>query len=213
MGPLGIMGGTFDPVHFGHLRLAIEALETLGLDTVRWVPSGYPGHRDTPTTMPMHRVEMVRLAIAGEPRFTLDVAETRTSEPTFTINTLKRLRAEIGGDRPLVMILGMDSFLTLPTWRAWTELFDHTHFAVGERPGFELSTQTMVSGLALQYARRSATPDAVRAAASGAIVTFPMTLLDISATELRDRFARGASARYLLPESVLAYIGAHQLYR
>jgi nicotinate-nucleotide adenylyltransferase len=213
MGPLGIMGGTFDPVHFGHLRLAIEALETLGLDTVRWVPSGYPGHRDTPTTMPMHRVEMVRLAIAGEPRFTLDVAETRTSEPTFTINTLKRLRAEIGGDRPLVMILGMDSFLTLPTWRAWTELFDHTHFAVGERPGFELSTQTMVSGLALQYARRSATPDAVRAAASGAIVTFPMTLLDISATELRDRFARGASARYLLPESVLAYIGAHRLYR
>jgi nicotinate-nucleotide adenylyltransferase len=213
MGPLGIMGGTFDPVHFGHLRLAMEALETLGLDTVRWVPSGYPGHRDTPTTIPMHRVEMVRLAIAGETRFTLDVAETRTSEPTYTINTLKRLRAELGKDKPLVLILGMDSFLTLPTWRAWKELFDHTHFAVGERPGFELSTQTMVSGLALEYARRSATPDAVRAAASGAIVTFPMTLLDISATELRDRFARGASARYLLPESVLAYIGAHRLYR
>jgi nicotinate-nucleotide adenylyltransferase len=213
MGALGIMGGTFDPVHFGHLRLAMEALETLGLDAVRWVPSGYPGHRDTPTTIPMHRVEMVRLAIAGEPRFTLDVAETRTSEPTFTINTLKRLRAELGTDRPLVMILGMDSFLTLPTWRAWTELFHLTHFAVGERPGFELSTQTMVSGLALEYARRSATPDAARAAASGAIVTFPMTLLDISATELRERFARGASARYLLPESVLAYIGAHRLYK
>jgi nicotinate-nucleotide adenylyltransferase len=213
MGPLGIMGGTFDPVHFGHLRLAMEALETLGLDTVRWVPSGYPGHRDTPTTIPMHRVEMVRLAIAGETRFTLDVTETRTSEPTYTINTLKRLRAELGKDKPLVLILGMDSFLTLPTWRAWKELFDHAHFAVGERPGFELSTQTMVSGLALEFARRSATPDAVRAAASGAIVTFPMTLLDISATELRDRFARGASARYLLPESVLAYIGAHRLYR
>jgi nicotinate-nucleotide adenylyltransferase len=213
MGPLGIMGGTFDPVHFGHLRLAMEALETLGLDTVRWVPSGYPGHRDTPATIPMHRVEMVRLAIAGEARFTLDVTETRTSEATYTINTLKRLRAELGKDRPLVLILGMDSFLTLPTWRAWKELFDHAHFAVGERPGFELSTQTMVSGLALEYARRSATPDAVRAAASGAIVTFPMTLLDISATELRDRFARGASARYLLPESVLAYIGAHRLYR
>jgi nicotinate-nucleotide adenylyltransferase len=213
MGPVGIMGGTFDPVHFGHLRLAVEALETLGLDTVRWVPSGYPGHRDTPTTIPMNRAEMVRLAIAGEPRFTLDVAETRTSEPTFTINTLKRLRAELGMERPLVVILGMDSFLSLPTWRAWTELFALTHFAVGERPGFELSTQTMVSGLALEYARRSATPDAAGATASGAIVTFPMTLLDISATELRDRFARGASARYLLPESVLAYIGAHGLYR
>ena len=213
MGALGIMGGTFDPVHFGHLRLAVEALETLGLDSVRWVPSGQPGHRDTPTTIAMHRVEMVRLAIAGEPRFTLDVAETRTSEPTFTINTFKRLRAELGANRPLVMILGMDSFLSLPTWQSWTELFDFAHFAVGERPGFELSSQTMVSGLALEFARRSAPADSVRAAAGGAIVTFPMTLLDISATELRDRFAHGASARYLLPESVLAYIGAHRLYR
>lgn len=213
MTPLGIMGGTFDPVHFGHLRLAIEALEALGLDSVRWVPSGYPGHRDTPTTIPMHRVEMVRLAIANEPRFTLDVGETRTTEPTFTINMLKRLRAELGADRPLVMIVGMDSFLSLPTWRSWTELFELTHFAVGERPGFELSTQTMVSGLALEFARRSASADAARAAAGGSIVTFPMTLLDISATALRERLARGASARYLLPESVMAYIGAHRLYR
>ena len=213
MTPLGIMGGTFDPVHYGHLRLALEALEALGLDTVRWVPSGHPGHRDTPTTSALHRVEMVRLAIAGEPRFALDVAETRTSEPTFTINTFKRLRAELGAHRPLVMVLGMDSFLSLPTWRAWTELFDLAHFAIGERPGFALSSQTMVSGLALEYARRAATVDAARAAPAGAIMTFPMTPLDISATDLRDRFARGSSARYLLPESVLAYIGAHRLYK
>lgn len=213
MAPLGIMGGTFDPVHFGHLRLAVEALEALGLDSVRWIPSGYPGHRDTPTTIPLHRVEMVRLAIAGEPRFTLDKAETLTIEPTYTINTLKRLRAELGPRRPLVTILGMDSFLSLPTWRSWTELFALTHFAVGERPGFELSAQTMVSGLALEFARRSASADATGAAASGAIVTFPMTMLDISATALRERLARGASARYLLPESVMAYIGAHRLYR
>jgi len=210
---LGLMGGTFDPVHYGHLRLAAEALEALALDGVRWIPSGYPGHRDAPTTIPLHRVEMVRLAIAGEPRFTLDAAETRTSEPTFTINTLKRLRAEVGPGRPLVMILGMDSFLSLPTWREWTALFGLTHFAVGERPGFELSSQTMVSGLALEFARRSATPDAARGAAAGAIMTFPMTLLDISAPDLRERFAHGRSARYLLPESVLAYIGAHRLYR
>ncbi|MCG6877012.1 MAG: nicotinate-nucleotide adenylyltransferase [Betaproteobacteria bacterium] len=213
MALLGLMGGTFDPVHFGHLRLATEALEAFGLDAVRWIPSGQPGHRDTPTTIALHRVEMVRLAITGEPRFTLDLAETRTSEPTFTINTLKRLRAELGNDRPLVMILGMDSFLSLPTWRSWTELFDLAHFAVGERPGFELSTQTMVSGLALEFARRSATPEAARGAAAGAIMSFPMTLLDISATELRARISRGASIRYLLPESVLAYIGAHRLYR
>jgi nicotinate-nucleotide adenylyltransferase len=213
MTPLGIMGGTFDPVHYGHLRLAMEALEALGLDTVRWVPSGQPGHRNIPTTTALHRVEMVRLAIASEPRFTLDIAETRTSDPTFTINTFKRMRAELGAHKPLVMILGMDSFLSLPTWRSWTELFGLAHFAVGERPGFALSTQTMVSGLALEYARRAATLEAARAAPAGAIMTFPMTPLDISATDLRDRFARGTSARYLLPESVLAYIGAHRLYR
>jgi len=213
MEPLGIMGGTFDPVHFGHLRLAMEALEALGLDKVRWVPSGQPGHRNDPTTTALHRVEMVRLAIAGETRFTLDIAETRTSDPTFTINAFKRLRAELGAHKPLVMILGMDSFLSLPTWRAWTELFDLAHFPVGERPGFALSAQTMVSGLALEYARRAASLEAARAAPAGAIMTFPMTPLDISATDLRERFARGASARYLLPESVLAYIGAHRLYR
>jgi nicotinate-nucleotide adenylyltransferase len=213
MTPLGILGGTFDPVHYGHLRLAMEALEALGLDTVRWVPSGQPGHRDIPTTTALHRVEMVRLAIASEPRFTLDIGETRTSDPTFTINTFKRLRAELGAHKPLVMILGMDSFLSLPTWRSWTELLGLAHFAVGERPGFALSAQTMVSGLALEYARRAATLEAARAAPAGAIMTFPMTPLDISATDLRDRFARGASARYLLPESVLAYIGAHRLYR
>lgn len=213
MEPLGLMGGTFDPVHYGHLRLAAEALEAFGLDAVRWVPSGQPGHRDMPTSSALHRVEMVRLAIASEPRFSLDLAETRTSEPTFTVNTFKRLRAELGAHRPLVMILGMDSFLSLPTWRSWTELFDLAHFAVGERPGFALSSQTMVSGLALEYARRFTTVEAARAAPAGAIMTFPMTPLDISATDLRERIGRGASARYLLPESVLAYIGAHRLYR
>jgi len=213
MGPLGLMGGTFDPVHYGHLRLAEEALETLALDSVRWIPSGQPGHREPPSASALHRVEMLRLAIADEPRFRLDDAETRTIDPTFTVNMLKRLRAELGLERPLVMILGMDSFLSLASWQSWTELFAMTHFAVGERPGFELSTQTMVQGLALEYARRSAGADAVRAMPGGAIVTFPMTALDISATVLRDRLARGASARYLLPETVLAYIRAHRLYR
>jgi len=213
MEPLGLMGGTFDPVHYGHLRLGEEALETLALGMVQWIPSGQPGHREAPAASALHRVEMLRLAIADEPRFRLDIAETRTVDPTFTVNMLKRLRAELGAERPLVMILGMDSFLSLASWRSWTDLFAMTHFAVGERPGFELSTQTMVQGLALEYARRSADADAVRASPGGAIVTFPMTALDISATDLRERLARGASARYLLPESVLAYIRAHRLYR
>jgi len=116
-------------------------------------------------------------------------------------------------ERPLVMILGMDSFLSLAAWRSWTELFALTHFAVGERPGFRLSSQTMPRELADEYGRRAADADAVRSTPGGAIVTFPMTALDISATALREQLARGASARYLLPETVLAYIRAHRLYR
>ncbi|MCZ7565690.1 MAG: nicotinate-nucleotide adenylyltransferase [Burkholderiales bacterium] len=213
MQALGLMGGTFDPVHFGHLRLAEEAIEALGLEAVRWIPSGRPGHRDPPLASALHRVEMVRLAIADQPLFRLDVAETRTPDETFTINTLHRLRRELGELRPLVMVVGMDSFLSLASWRAWQDLFALAHFAVGERPGFMLSAQTMVGGLALEYARRTADPDAVQRSPGGAIVTFPMTALDISATDLRDRLGRGASARYLLPETVLAYIRAHKLYR
>jgi len=172
---------------------------------VRQVVAGFPKDKD--------RTEMLRLAIAEEPRFRLDAAETRTSDPTFSISMLNRLRAELGAERPLVMILGMDSFLSLAAWRSWTELFALTHFAVGERPGFRLSSQTMPRELADEYGRRAADADAVRSTPGGAIVTFPMTALDISATALREQLARGASARYLLPETVLAYIRAHRLYR
>lgn len=211
--PLGLMGGTFDPVHHAHLRLALDAAEALRLPQVRWIPSGRPGHRDAPAVDAAHRLAMLRLALADMPRFTLDAAELARHEPTFTVPMLQRLRSELGAARPLVMILGMDSFLTLPSWRDWQALFGLTHFAVAARPGYALDPDALPPALAREYHARRAEPAALGAQSHGAIVHFPSVALDISASDLRARLARGASARYLMPESVLRYIELHALYR
>jgi nicotinate-nucleotide adenylyltransferase len=201
------MGGTFDPPHYAHLRLAEEAREALGLATVRWVPSGRPGHREAPSTSPEHRLAMVRLAIAGHPAFTHDEAEIRSPAPTFTIDTLTRLRAEVGDAVPIVMIIGMDSLLTLPTWRESARLLDLAHFAVGARPGYA------PEAVAPALAARMRGPEALAQAPGGAIVRFDTTPLDIAASSIRARIAAGRTARYLLPGEVLHYIGLHGLYR
>ena len=114
---IGLLGGTFDPVHFAHLRLALEALEQLPLGSIRWIPSGQPGHRGAPAAGVEHRLAMLRLAIQGEPRFALDPADAQSAAPTFTVNTLARLRAELGAAVPLVLIIGADQLLALDTWR------------------------------------------------------------------------------------------------
>lgn len=208
MTPLGLMGGTFDPPHFAHLRLAEEAREALGLGTVRWIPSGRPGHRDAPGTSAADRLEMVRCAIAGHPHFTLDETEARSTAPTYTVDTLGRLRAELGEAAPLVVIIGMDSALTLPTWRDWRRLFELAHFAVGARPGYDED-----GALHPEVAARMAGAEALAAASAGAVVRFRSTLLDISASSIRAKIAHGASVRYLLPPQVLDYIGKQGLYR
>ena len=118
------MGGTFDPVHLGHLRLAEEAAGELGLERVRWIPSGNPGHRTAPRMPAHHRLEMVKLAVSDNPRFGIDDAEASGGAAQFTIDTLRRLRAELGGEVPLVLIIGADQLHKLDTWRDWRELFD-----------------------------------------------------------------------------------------
>jgi nicotinate-nucleotide adenylyltransferase len=211
--PLGILGGTFDPVHYAHLRLAEEAAEHLGLERVRWIPSGNPGHRAAPRTPGHHRLEMVRLAIRDNARFTLDDAEARSTAPGFTIDTLRRLRAELGADVPVVFIIGADQLHAFHTWRAWRDLFALAHFAVGERPGFPVTREALPPEVGAEHGARAASPAALAGEAAGRIVAFPMTQLGISASEVRRRIGSGASARYLLPPEVLAYIRAHGLYR
>lgn len=211
--PLGIFGGTFDPVHFGHLRLAEEARETLGLGQVLWIPAGRPPLRGTPHTPAADRLAMVRLAVAGNPAFAIDAAEAGAPGPSYTIDTLQRLRALHGAQRPLVLLLGADAFARLEGWHRWRELFGLAHFAVATRPGHGARVGTGGTALDAEFSARLGTPADIATSPAGRVVPFDMRALDISATALRAYLDSGVSPRYLAPETVLDYISTHRLYR
>jgi nicotinate-nucleotide adenylyltransferase len=210
--PIGIMGGTFDPVHFGHLRLAQEAAEILGLERVRWVPAGQPWHRTAPKASAEHRLEMVRLAIGKNPLFELDDAEIRQTAPGYTVETLERLRRGLGAKRSIVLLLGTDAFRNLIAWERWRDLFDLAHIFVAQRPGHSLTPGGMAAALAAEWRKRAGTPDVLIERPAGSIVTYGTTALDISASAIRAHFAQARSPRYLLPSAVHDYIEAHGLY-
>jgi nicotinate-nucleotide adenylyltransferase len=209
----GILGGTFDPVHLGHVALAEAALRGLPLVEVLWLPSGSPGHRAPPVASARDRLAMLRLATAGNPLYRIDDGELNRSEPTYTAHTLTRLRAQLGNERPLALLLGSDSFLSLPTWLRWRELFDLAHIAVASRPGHLPSDGGPTPELSAEIARRSARPEQLAASAAGRIVRFDMPPMDVSASAIRAQLAAGQDTRHLLPAAVLAYIEAQHLYR
>ena len=213
MNVCGILGGTFDPLHLGHVALAEAALRELPLDEVLWLPSGSPGHRAPPIAGAAQRLAMLRLATTGNPRFRIDDTELTTSEPTYTVHTLTRLREQRGTEQPLVLLLGADSFCSLPTWLRWRELFDLAHIAIANRPGHRADGSEAPAELAAQIAGRSGQREQLGASAAGKIVSFDMPQLDISASAIRSAIAAGQSARHLLPAAVLAYIETHHLYR
>lgn len=213
--PIGLIGGTFDPIHYGHLRLAEELGEVLKLGEVRFVPAGQPPHRGAPHAPAAHRLEMVRLATADNARFSVDDREVRRAGPGYTFDTLTELRAEAGEARPLVLILGADAFLEFATWHRWHEVLALAHLVVAHRPGFppERWGERMPQPLAREYdARLLRQPLATHLQPAGGIVVVPFTALDISATRIRDQLKSGASPRYLLPASVLDYIRTNRLY-
>jgi nicotinate-nucleotide adenylyltransferase len=211
---LGIFGGTFDPVHFGHLRLAEEAIVHLGLGGVRWIPAGQPPHRGLPQVTAGQRLAMVRLAGSGNARFSLDASEVEAAEPSYTVHTLERLRRELGAGQSLVLLVGADAFAGLANWHRWRDIFALAHVAVSHRPGFPVETASLPHALASEFNDRRLTDSgALKASPAGAIVTFAMTQLAISATQIRKLLANDLSARYLLPDAVLDYIQTHSLYR
>jgi nicotinate-nucleotide adenylyltransferase len=213
--PIGILGGTFDPVHYGHLRLAQEAGEGLRLSEVRFVPSGTPPHRTAPHASAADRATMVELAIRDNPLFSMDERELRREGPGYTVDTLSELRAELGATQPLCLLLGADAFLDLATWRRWHELFTLAHIVVAHRPGFPVESwqDRMPQPLAREYtARLVRQPLSVHLAPAGGIAVMGIAALDISATMIRSSIAARASPRYLLPDSVLDYIESKQLY-
>ena len=212
--PLGLFGGTFDPVHYGHLRLAEEAIAHLALGGVRWIPAGQPPHRGTPQVTAAQRLDMVRCATAGNPRFSVDAGEVEAAAPSYTVHTLERLRRELGDRQQLVLLVGADAFAGLATWHRWRDIFALAHVAVSHRPGFPVETASLPHELATEFNdRRLTDAAALKTSPAGGIVTFAMTQLAISATQIRKLLANELSARYLLPDDVLDYIQLHSLYR
>ncbi|MFC5299753.1 nicotinate-nucleotide adenylyltransferase [Azospira restricta] len=216
LSPLGVFGGTFDPVHVGHLRLAEEAADALGLACVRWIPAGQPRHREAPRVDAAHRLRLVELAIAGNPRFVLDPAEAESGEASYTVPTLERLRGELGPAQPLVLLLGADAYAGLAGWHRWREIFALAHVAVAHRAGLAAHASTLPAALRDEHLARSVPgddPAALAAAPAGRVLGFAMTPLAVSATQVRELLAQGRSARYLLPQPVIDYIELHHLYR
>jgi nicotinate-nucleotide adenylyltransferase len=217
--PLGVFGGTFDPVHAAHLRLAEEAVDQLGLEAVRWIPAGQPTHRvaehKSPEVTAAQRLAMVRLAIADNPRFALDPTQAESAQPSYTVPTLEHLRgrADCGTQRPLVLLLGADAFAGLTTWHRWEALFDLAHIAVAQRPGFSLDKSKLPPALADKIRQRHCdSPLELNNAPAGRIVTFTLTPMAISATQIRRLCAAGHSPRYLLPDAVIDFIQRNALY-
>jgi nicotinate-nucleotide adenylyltransferase len=195
MKPLAIFGGTFDPVHLGHLCAAWEAAELLDAD-VRLVPASVPPHRPPPIASAGQRVAILRAALQGQSRLTLDTRELGRSGPSYTVDTLAELREE-QGERPLVLLIGADAFAGLPTWHRWRELFGLAHIGVLSRPG---AARTWPADLAEVADGRWVTDvAALRQQPCGKLVELAVTPLEISATRIRNLLAAGREPRYLLP--------------
>jgi nicotinate-nucleotide adenylyltransferase len=209
---IGLLGGTFDPIHYGHLRMAEELAGWLELEQVRFIPAPQPPHRSQPRTAVAHRVEMVRLAITGNPRFSLDTREVEREGMSYSVDTLTSLRQELGPSAPFWLFMGVDAFLGLNTWKSWQQLFTLANIAVAHRPGYRLAQADALTDDLRALLKQHQVKEAAPSQAAGQVILRPVTQLDISATAIRNAIREGESPRYLLPEPVLAYIHARHLY-
>lgn len=207
--PIGILGGTFDPVHNGHLRLALEVCQSLKLNEVRLIPSHTPPHRRKPVASQKQRLTMLKLAITGVTGLTVDERELTRGKTSYTVDTLKSVRAEIGST-PLYLILGMDAFQSLYTWRQWTTLTDYTHIIIANRPGS--SGEFKHKEVRKFYLSRVCQNRSALRRASGRIMKISIPLLDISATRIRRLCSQDRDLHYLLPDRVISYIKRESLY-
>lgn len=207
-----LFGGTFDPIHYGHLR-PVEALAQLtGLEKITLLPNNVPPHRPQPEATAAQRVEMVKRAINGNPLFDLDLREMQRDTPSYTIDTLAALRHERGERQPLAFIIGQDSLLTLHRWHRWQDLLSLCHLLVCQRPGYrsKMETPELQRWLDSHQTQR---PQTLRQSPSGKVFLAETPLINISATEIRARRHQGLSDADLLPPAVSDYIDREGLYR
>lgn len=204
---VGLLGGTFDPVHFGHLRSAVEVCEQLQLDELRLIPSARPPHRAMPGATAAQRLRMVELAVGQGSGLLVDDRELQRERPSYTVETLESLRQELGSDVALFMVLGWDAFCGLPSWHRWESLLELANLVVLQRPDYDLEVPEVLKDLLA--ARSADQPER----SHGQIICLSQTPLAISATHIRTLVGSGASPRFLLPDAVLDYIENEGLYR
>lgn len=207
---LGVLGGTFNPIHLAHLRLAEEMREALSLGRVLLVPAGDPPLKRAGIAPAAQRLEMVRRACAGNPALEVCDLELRRSGPSYSVDTLAELRAQLP-EAELWFIVGADTLADLESWREPERLFTLAHFAVATRPGHAQRLRDLLPATLLRAFRDG--PNGLVHECGNELRAVPFTPLSISASDIRRRVARGASIRYLVPDEVLEYVRKHQLYR
>jgi nicotinate-nucleotide adenylyltransferase len=205
-----VFGGTFNPIHYGHLRSALELVEHLDLAELRLMPCAVPPHRGEPECAAEHRAAMVQLAVAGEPALACDGRELARPGKSYTIDSLEEIRGELGAGRSLCLVMGCDALLNLDSWHRWRELLDVAHIVIIGRPGWAFPT----SGEVADWLQRHRLNDqgAISQRPCGGVLVEQLRPLSISSTEIRELLSAGKSVRYLLPEPVLEYIRDHSLY-
>ena len=206
---LGIFGGTFDPIHFGHLRTALELHQALDLAEIRLIPCYQPVHRKLPIASPLQRLAMVNEAIESEKALKVDDIEIRRKGPSYTIDTMIELRKELP-NTPICIIMGIDALLSFTSWHRWEEILELAHLIVAHRPQYQLPQTGLVADLLRDRLKKK--QSALHQSLHGNIVLQPVTALDISATDIRKQFATGKNPRYLLPNNVYKYIQDHGVY-
>jgi nicotinate-nucleotide adenylyltransferase len=209
MKPIGVFGGTFDPIHYGHLRTAFEMLQALRFDEVRFIPCGDPPHRGMTFADAELRFRMVDVAIKGQAGFVSDDRELRRDGPSYSIDTLIGLREEFP-DRSLGLIVGMDAFLGLSSWRRWGEILDFAHIVVAHRPGWKAPDIGPLGDLITEHGTHRV--DDLHGATQGRIHIHAVTQLEIASTEIRDLVAAGRDPRFLMPDAVRNVIIESKIY-
>jgi nicotinate-nucleotide adenylyltransferase len=208
--PIGILGGTFDPVHHGHLRLALEVYQSCALAEVRLVPLHTPSHRQSPVTLPEQRLQMLSLAIEKVEGLVVDERELQRGDVSFTVDTLRSLRKELN-QQPLCLIMGMDAFQTLHKWHEWTSLLDYAHIIVARRPGSDLK---LANAEVSEFYKKNITTELsdLHTQEAGKILGISIAELDISSTRIRELISTTQDVHYLLPGNVISYIEQEDLY-
>jgi nicotinate-nucleotide adenylyltransferase len=213
MARIGLLGGTFDPIHFGHLGMAQELAEALALDTVKFIPAAVPPLKSQPSASAADRCAMVQLAIANNPDFQLDDRELKRTGPSYTVETLRSLRSELSEQDSLVLFIGSDAFKQLNRWHQWQEIIQLCHIALVARPDSEVSTglnPELVTFLQDHYTENAMD---LQSESAGLITMQAITPLAISSSAIREQLKNRQSARYLTPDCVLDYIAQHGLYQ